>query len=579
MSDNLKYIQQIVHNTANTSTLEKALYLNDDVLQALAKELGDEITPLQAFLFSMIFNKNIEDSNESVLNFIANHIRTDKMELLHVIAELDKLCTYGLLYFKNNGRGRKHKRLNELDYIITYSVFDKLNKGIKISKSEELKLSTFKKLLEEVDACIFKRRERVIEQDEFEERLIELLDRNQHLQQVKNIYALYENNPTQQLKDVTKIGLEPVAIDLEEYKPEDDLIFTLLLANNTKHSESFNLHTVVEEALGDETFFKRTSMVIKNRSHIVQSKGFVFEIKHDIKRKEMEYEFTEKGLDYFLCDEKTDIIVFEKREMCDEILAQDIAEKPLYFNASMQSQFDSVLKILVDNNFESIKLKLKTIYKTSGGICIMLYGEPGTGKTEFVLQASRISQRNLIKVDISDAKSMWYGESERKIKSIFSNYAKSVRKEERTPILFVNEADSLFNKRINVERTIDQTANSIQNILLDELENFNGILMITTNLMQNFDNAFERRFLMKLKFEKPDKSQRELIWKNKLPDLEDKSIQNLAEQYSFSPAEIENIAKKVMIHNLLNNEMDFQQLNKFCQEEKFSQSTKSIIGF
>ncbi len=579
MSDNLKYIQQIVHNTANTSTLEKALYLNDDVLQALAKELGNGITPLQAFLFSMIFNKNIEDSNESVLNFIANHIRTDKMELLHVIAELDKLCTYGLLYFKNNGRGRKHKRLNELDYIITYSVFDKLNKGIKISKSEELKLSTFKKLLEEVEACLFKRRERVIEQDEFEDRLIELLDRNQHLQQVKNIYALYESTPTQQLKDVEKIGMQPVALDLEEYKPEDDLIFTLLLANNTKHSESFNLHNVVEEALGDETFFKRISMVIKNRSHIIQSKGFVFEIKHDIKRKEMEYEFTEKGLDYLLCDEKTDILNFEKREMCNEIQSDEIAEKPLFFNTSMQSQFDSVLKILADNNFESIKLKLKTIYKTSGGICIMLYGEPGTGKTEFVLQAARISQRNLIKVDISDAKSMWYGESERKIKSIFSNYAKSVRKEERTPILFVNEADSLFNKRINVERTIDQTANSIQNILLDELENFNGILMITTNLMQNFDSAFERRFLMKLKFEKPDKSQRELIWKNKLPDLEDKSIQNLAEQYSFSPAEIENIAKKVMIHNLLEYEMDFQQLNKFCQEEKFSQSTKSIIGF
>jgi SpoVK/Ycf46/Vps4 family AAA+-type ATPase len=124
------------------------------------------------------------------------------------------------------------------------------------------------------------------------------------------------------------------------------------------------------------------------------------------------------------------------------------------------------------------------------------------------------TNREIMKVEISQSKSMWFGESEKIIKRIFTDYKAFAKESKQTPILLFNEADAILSKRNAAgSSNVAQTENAIQNILLEEFENFEGILIATTNLASNLDTAFERRFLYKVQFQKPSVNIRAKIWK------------------------------------------------------------------
>lgn len=146
------------------------------------------------------------------------------------------------------------------------------------------------------------------------------------------------------------------------------------------------------------------------------------------------------------------------------------------------------------------------------GVTTLFFGAPGTGKTECVLQFAKKSKRNVIHVDISETKSMWYGQSEKLIKRIFSQYKEQYQEQEKAPVLLLNEADAVLGKRKQGgNSSTDSTENAMQNILLEEMEKFEGILIATTNLAANLDTAFDRRFLFKVKFETPTAEPRHKI--------------------------------------------------------------------
>ena len=141
--------------------------------------------------------------------------------------------------------------------------------------------------------------------------------------------------------------------------------------------------------------------------------------------------------------------------------------------------------------------------------------------------------REIMKVDISQSKSMWFGESEKIIKRIFTNYRVYLKGCSRTPILFFNEADAIISKRYESGfSSLTQTENAVQNIILEELENFEGIFFATTNFA-SFDPAFERRFLFKIEFQKPDIPVKAKIWQSKLPSLSESECELLARRYDF----------------------------------------------
>ena len=132
------------------------------------------------------------------------------------------------------------------------------------------------------------------------------------------------------------------------------------------------------------------------------------------------------------------------------------------------------------------------------GICILLHGAPGTGKTESVYQIAKATNRQIVHVDISKTKSCWFGESEKKIEEIFTDYRNMCQKlkaygKNDLPILLFNEADAILQKRTEFRGGgVEKTENAMQNILLENMEKFEGILIATTNLADNLDAAFER---------------------------------------------------------------------------------------
>ena len=144
-----------------------------------------------------------------------------------------------------------------------------------------------------------------------------------------------------------------------------------------------------------------------------------------------------------------------------------------------------------------------------------------------------------------------------------------------------NEGDAILSKRItNVERSVDQMNNSLQNILLEEMENLNGIMIVTTNLTTNLDSAFERRFIYKIQFDKPGKEVKARIWKSMIDELNDHDSNLLAEMFDVSGGEIENIARKATMEYVLTGiKPDFEMLKSFAAEEKLKTTSRPIIGF
>ncbi len=254
-----------------------------------------------------------------------------------------------------------------------------------------------------------------------------------------------------------------------------------------------------------------------------------------------------------------------------------IPERELIFDPSGLQQLFMLKEIMQDRRLKPIQKRLKS-KNLPEGITVLLHGIPGTGKTEAVKQMARETKRKLMIVDISETKSMWFGESEKMIKKIFSEYRDLAKHSKRLPILLFNEADAIISKRRDVHsgNTI-QTQNAMQNILLEEIENFEGILIATTNLTGNIDKAFERRFLFKIRFDKPDVKTRAQIWQLKLPFLSPEEALTLAGQFDFSGGQIDNIARKCELQEMIHGQRATpKEIIAFCQNETWHTHTKPI---
>ena len=155
---------------------------------------------------------------------------------------------------------------------------------------------------------------------------------------------------------------------------------------------------------------------------------------------------------------------------------------------------------------------------------------------------------------------------------------------EIAPILLFNEADAVIGKRKEFgsgSRAIDQTENTIQNIILSEMETLSDILIATTNLINNMDSAFERRFLYKVTFDRPSVESRKGIWNVLLPDLPEKEADELSGKFDLSGGQIENIARKIEVDSIINGGgLAKDTLMHYCKDEVYNSfNTSKRIGF
>ncbi len=263
------------------------------------------------------------------------------------------------------------------------------------------------------------------------------------------------------------------------------------------------------------------------------------------------------------------------------IKADTLAEKSLIYNASERDQITELTSILSENRFNEVQTRLRSAGMRPGFCCIF-YGAPGTGKTETVYQIARQTGRDIMRVDVDKIKSCWVGESEKNIKTLFDRYRSICKNSKRAPILLFNEADAVLGVRMEgAARAVDKMENSIQNIILQEMETLEGIMIATTNLTTNLDKAFERRFLYKIRFDKPTPESRAKIWQTMLPALAEPDARTLATRFDLSGGEIENIVRKHTVNAILSGKdtTDIQEIITTCQHERISQNNRPKMGF
>jgi SpoVK/Ycf46/Vps4 family AAA+-type ATPase len=182
---------------------------------------------------------------------------------------------------------------------------------------------------------------------------------------------------------------------------------------------------------------------------------------------------------------------------------------------------------------------------TSGrGLTFNFAGPPGTGKTICAEAVAHAVGMKLLVVDYAEAESMWVGETPKNIAGIFRAAA------EQNAVLFFDEADAIATRR-STGGTLpyDREMNLTVNVLLRELEAFNGIVIFATNLAANFDPAFERRIRTHVLFEMPGPEDRVHIWQlqihpRKTPLASDVDFKQLAERYAVSGGDIKNAVLK-----------------------------------
>ena len=294
---------------------------------------------------------------------------------------------------------------------------------------------------------------------------------------------------------------------------------------------------------------------------------------------EIALRLTEKGKELFLED---DIHLYSKSSKKDKMLElpENIHEKQMFYDAELEKKIDFLTQSLMDENFKNLQSRLEK-ESMPKGVAVIFYGVPGTGKTETAMQIARKTGRKVYHVDISSSKSCWFGESEKIIKRIFTDYGRMCKDEKLKPILLFNEADALFSKRKDVNSSsVAQTENAIQNIILEELEKLDGILIATTNLADNLDPAFERRFIFKIKFDRPTLEAKQSIWQSKLVWLAEEQCLKLAAEYDFSGGEIDNIVRKVVMDEVISgNRPDFSFVIDQCKNEKLLSSKHAKVGF
>ena len=254
---------------------------------------------------------------------------------------------------------------------------------------------------------------------------------------------------------------------------------------------------------------------------------------------------------------------------------------------------DTLFEIIKGDNLERVNLQYTTeIDATFTDFCslsknisknenlsILLYGAPGTGKTEFAKQVAKNVNGTLYQLNFPHIQSKWIGETEKNIRRVFNLYREAWQKSKEPIILLINEADGLMNKRVSVNTSNDSFANQAQTELLEQLEKFDGILIATTNLLGNIDAAFHRRFLFKTEIHAPDVTSRTNFLKNStiyhLLNTEQIALLN---SISFTIADLKNIEQKIGLIQRIRL-LSSKDLDALFISEGLIKNTSKAIGY
>jgi len=219
---------------------------------------------------------------------------------------------------------------------------------------------------------------------------------------------------------------------------------------------------------------------------------------------------------------------------------------------------------------------------------ILLHGYPGTGKTHTAGVIANELGRKLVKIESTNLRNCYYGNTEKNIRQLFITMRTIVAEVSPAPVFLLNEADQIVHKRQGIfDGSVTATENAVQNIFLEEMETFPGILIFTTNLMSNLDEAMLRRFHIKLELKKPDIYCSEKLWRlhlpSTIPGADDISCSELALKYAFTGGQIRIVVQNACYYAMLrgkDSKLTMQDIEIYADlENAGNESVKRSVGF
>ncbi|EDO9551985.1 ATP-binding protein, partial [Campylobacter coli] len=486
------------------------------------------------------FFKNIE-SNKSqnlILSLLQSELSLSEYFLEFLEAKprlnLDKKEAYGeyLEYLKDEFmRVELYERLS---FIRSSTYSDELKAQIKLYEKhikERLKKSKFYNILADI----------------FKEYSLEYKEQIIFLALLKEEYTLSnENSVSREMNSLLSLVSEN---DLEKHKNKSLLQENAPLLNLIEYDEYLN-------AFGDisKSFFI-TDEILQRIINFEPKQNKKIKIESVLKDQDI-FELIEPSIDI------NDIIMPQNtKELLENILKQ---------------QDKKVLERLNSWGIKSNKnIEAKIIF----------YGPAGTGKTMSALAMAKSMKKTVLSFDCSKILSKWVGESEQNVRKIFDTYKNIVQTCKQSPILLLNEADQFLSTRVESSSGSDKMHNQMQNIFLEQIERFNGVIIATTNFLESLDSAFSRRFDYKIEFKKPDFKDRLKMWEKFLPrkaSFEKAFDVNLLANYELSGAQILMVVKNTALKVAVTEDGVFkmQDFIESIQKELNSSFDKSkIVGF
>lgn len=207
------------------------------------------------------------------------------------------------------------------------------------------------------------------------------------------------------------------------------------------------------------------------------------------------------------------------------------------------------------------------------GTSILFSGPPGTGKTMAAQVLAHELGISLFKVDMALVVNKYIGETEKNLRFIFEEAKKS------QGMLFFDEADVLFGKRTEVKDSNDKYSNMEAAFLLQKMEEYQGIVILATNFIQNVDEAFKRRIKYSIEFPFPNEESRFLLWKAAFPDKapkEELDYEFLAGAFELSGSNIKNAALKSAFYSIARKEKVSMKHVIWAVMDEFEKSGKKI---
>ena len=363
---------------------------------------------------------------------------------------------------------------------------------------------------------------------------------------------------------------------------EDKLVFLISCHRyytNSDSEEDVMVISILDDIMDDTSDKFKYKKTFRNDENKLVLNNLI-EADTDWMITSLAYRLTKEAKDTIFEIEATNRVIEYRPRKGSIIKNESLIQEELFYNTSEARQVELLQNALLEENFKKVCTKLSA-NNLKAGFTILLYGEAGTGKTATAKQLAKLSGRNIFSVEVNKIKNPYVGETEKSMKEVFVEYRKLCKLYDKTPILLFNEADAIISKRITVQRSVDQMNNSMQNILLQELEDFEGIFIATTNLAENLDDAFDRRFLYKIEYKKPQPDIRLKILKNNFKEIEEDILYAINEKYSLTGGQIMNLKKKLLVQNLLEQKNLNDMIWMACEDEMSlnKNTVRTQIGF